>query len=94
MTKAGSSRRTKRKALAESETRAATGRPVDQVAADISQALADAADARVDHIVEIHDLEDGWAVHLAATGNHGDGDRSEWLVLVDEGGMVVDLERV
>lgn len=57
--------------------------------------MADAADARVDHIVEIHELEDGWAVHLAATGNHnGDGGRSEWLVLVDEGGTVVDLERV
>lgn len=92
---AGSSHRTKWKAHAESETRAAAGRPVDEVAADISQALADAAGARVDHIVEIHDLEGGWAVHLAATGNHdGDGGRSEWLVLVDEHGTVVELERV
>lgn len=94
---AGSSRRTKRKALAESETRAATGKRVDQVAADISQALADAAGARVDHIVEIHDVEDGWAVHLEATGDgNGDGDagRSEWLVLVAEDGTVVELDRV
>lgn len=46
--------------------------------------------------MEIHDLEDGWAVHLAATGDHDgdDGGRSEWLVLVDTGGTVVDLERV
>lgn len=45
------------------------------------------------HVIDIHDVgDDGWGVHLEASDAQGEGGRSRWLVHVDAGGEVVDLD--